>query len=109
MAPDGRLRPSRLWLIPALGIPCLISVLAVGPGLLGVVASGTCPPAPPDIPAYPCSPLDYVLRMTLGPWALPGHLFIWISSLALVGAAWLLVVLLRRAVGPKGSTSRRME
>jgi hypothetical protein len=93
---NGRLRPSSKWLIPALGIPALLSLLAAGWGLPGVLASGMCPPAPPDIPAYPCSPLDYVLRVTLGPWALPGHLLIWITSLSLMAASWLLVGTFRR-------------
>ena len=99
---DVALRISRLRLRQAvilvivLGVPCLISSLAAGWGLPAVVATGVCPAAPPDIPAYPCSPQEYILRMTVGPWALPGHILIWCTWAALVGMAWLLVAILSR-------------
>ena len=41
--------------------------------------------------------------MTVGPWALAGHTLIWWSWAALVGTAWLLVVLLLRVKGTAGS------
>ncbi len=78
--------------------PCLVSSLAAGWGLPAVVATGVC-----DIPAYPCSPQEYLLRMTVGPWAFAGHILIWCIWAALVGTAWLLVALRLRAKGAAGS------
>ena len=89
-------------LVVVLGVPCLVSSLAAGWDLPEVVATGVCPPAPPDIPAYPCSAQEYLLRMTVGPWALAGHTLIWWSWAALVGTAWLLVALLLRATRAAG-------
>ena len=51
--------------------------------------NGMCPPAPPDIPAYPCTRLEYMERMTLGFWALAAHIVIlipWLSMCAILGA-----------------------
>lgn len=115
MAPwsNGRLRLSPLWLVLALGIPCLASSLLAGWGLPAVVASGMCPPAPADIATYPCSPLEYVLRMTLGPWALAGHLTIWFLWLSLTAVVWLAFTFLlrptRAAVRPPDPPSGRSE
>src|SRR3989304_4433976 len=89
-APRRRLRLAVI-LVVVLGVPCLVSSLAAGWDLPEVVATGVCPPAPPDIPAYPCSAQEYLLRMTVGPWALAGHILIWCTLAAIVVTAWLLV------------------
>jgi len=92
-----RTRPpaGAFWLACAITVPSLVSLVAAGWGLPEVVATGMCPPAPPDIPAYPCSAQEYLLRMTLGPWALAGHIFVWSAWMSLVGATWAVVHFLR--------------
>jgi len=70
------------WLGVLLVPPVLINVWLLLPGVIQVNKTGICPPAPPDIPAYPCTVGDYIFRMTLGPWALPAQLlllFAWIG------------------------------
>ena len=93
-----RLRLAVILVVVALGLPCLVSSLAAGWDLPAVVATGVC-----DIPAYPCSPQEFLLRMTVGPWALAGHILHWWSWAALVGPALLLVAILLRAKGAAGS------
>ena len=93
--PRRRFAASARWLMLAMAVPCLVSLLMAGWGLPAVVSTGLCPPAPPDILAYPCTPLDYVMRMTLGPWSFIGHVLIWMVWWGLVGAAWLLVFLVQ--------------
>jgi len=83
-------------------VPSLLSFLAIGSGLPAVLATGMCPAAPPDIPAYACSAPDYLLRMAFGPWAMAGHIFIWCVSGVLVTLGWLAVRVLGR---PRGSTT----
>jgi hypothetical protein len=102
---QGRLRPTVIGFSIAVAIPCLFSALGAGWGLPAVVATGMCPPAPPDIPAYPCLPLDYLLRMTVGPWALAGHLFIWCAWAGLAATAWLVLHLFLRPRYAPGSTT----
>lgn len=58
-----------IWIPPILFIS--INLIA---GAIQVVQTGMCPSAPPDIPAYACSLGDYLGRMTMGIWALMGHL-----------------------------------
>ena len=72
-------------------VPCLASALLAGWGLPGVIATGMCPAAPTDIPAYPCTPGEYLLRMTVGPWALPGHIIVWCGWISLTAVAWFAV------------------
>lgn len=55
-------------------------------GLPEVVETGMCPAAPPDIPAYACTPGEYILRMTFGPWALIGHMMVWMAWCGIVFA-----------------------
>lgn len=50
---------------------------------------GTCPAAPTDIPAYECTVLEYFDRMTAGPWAFMGHVFVFGMWAAGCLAAWL--------------------
>lgn len=74
----------------SLVVPILVSLGTVLAGLPDVVQTGMCPPAPTDIPAYPCTPGEYILRMTLGPWAVLGHILIWLvwsGLLSLIGGA----------------------
>jgi hypothetical protein len=54
-----------------------------------------CPAGPPDVVAYPCAPLHYVARMTLGPWALMGHVIVWTVWWALLGMTWILITAAR--------------
>jgi hypothetical protein len=87
------------WMGLLLLPPLLINVWLLLPGALEVAQTGICPPAPPDIPEYPCTPADYVLRMTLGPWTLPLQLlmlFGWIGVVVPTGAG--LYFLVRRLV-----------
>jgi hypothetical protein len=56
--------------------PLLINVWLLLPGVFEVAQTGICPPVPPDIPAYPCTPRDYIVRMTLGPWTFPMQLLL---------------------------------
>lgn len=79
------------WLGCALAIPCVVSALTVVWGLPAVLATGMCPPAPPDIPAYPCTPWDYLARMTVGFWALAGHMTFFCSWAGLTAITWLIV------------------
>jgi hypothetical protein len=92
-----------IWLTIALGVPCLVSSVTVGWGLPEVIATGLCPSAPPDIPAYPCSPVEYLLRMTVGPWALAGHMLIWCTWIGLAGAAGLFLILFLRPSRANGA------
>lgn len=59
-----------LWAAP----PLAVSLASILPGLAAVLQTGMCPAAPPDISAYPCTAYEYLARMTVGPWALFGHL-----------------------------------
>jgi hypothetical protein len=89
-----------LWI----GVPFVVSVALIGPGLLQVAGSGMCPPAPPDVGAYPCSVGAYLLRMTLGPWALMGHILLWtIWTVVFVGWFGLLTLLRRRPASPRAT------
>lgn len=74
-------------------VPFLISFGTVASGLPEVVSTGKCPAAPPDVPPYPCTVQDYLRRMTVGPWALMGHLVVWsgwCGIMVLVGVGVLL-------------------
>ncbi|HLE23619.1 MAG TPA: hypothetical protein VI701_04855, partial [Anaerolineales bacterium] len=102
----SRLRPAAIWILAALAVPCLVSSLAAVWGLPAVVATGVCPAAPPDIPAYPCSPQGFLLRMTLGPGALAGHLIIGCAWLGLTGTIWLVVAPLHPAQAHRGAATR---
>ncbi len=59
--------------------PLLMSVSWIWPGAIAVIKTGMCPSAPPDIPPYPCTLSDYLLRMTVGVWALMAHLVTWMA------------------------------
>jgi hypothetical protein len=79
-----------LWIAP----PALVSLVSIVSGLPAVLETGLCPPAPPDIPAYPCTAIEYVARMAVGPWALMGHLavvLVWtvfLGSVLSIVAVW---------------------
>jgi hypothetical protein len=69
--------------------------LLIGPDLLTVLATGTCPAGPPDVSPYPCTPWEYLLRMFLGPFSLIGQALlagtwtmIYGAGLFCCGAAW---------------------
>jgi len=70
--------------------PLLISLSWIWPGAVEVIQTGTCPPAPPDIPAQPCSLTQYLLRMTVGVWALMGHLATWMAWIVVNFILWAL-------------------
>jgi hypothetical protein len=82
-----------LWIGP----PAAVSLILVGSGVPAVLQTGMCPPAPPDIPSYPCTAFDYLMRMTVSPFALVGHIAIGIAWTALLGGllaiGWLVRVL----------------
>ena len=90
-----------LWVVP----PLLVSAAVVAYGVPSVYRSGMCPAAPPDIPAYPCTVLDYLLRMTVGPWALLGHLTIAGAWTITLGCLLLLGMIWRSLSRPARSTS----
>lgn len=68
--------------------PLLMSLSWILPGAITVIQSGTCPPAPPDIPAHPCSLGQYLIRMTVGVWALMGHLLTWMAWVVVNFMLW---------------------
>ena len=68
-----------LFLLSMVLPPLLMSTAWILPGALQVLQTGTCPPAPPDIPPHPCSLGTYLIRMTVGLWALMGQLATWLS------------------------------
>ena len=78
-----------LWLCP----PLVVSLALVAVGLPEVLQSGLCPGAPPDIAAYPCSAYEYFMRMTLGPWALAGHLTLALAWTFVMACGLVLVIL----------------
>jgi len=84
--------PIKLWLglflLSMIVPPLLMSLSWILPGTLAVLETGTCPPAPPDIPAMPCSLGEYLFRMTFGVWALMGHLMTWMSWIAVNFILW---------------------
>lgn len=80
--------------------PLLTSAGVVLWGLPEVLATGQCPGAPTDVAAYPCGPAEYILRMTLGPWALMGHTAMWAGW----GAVYTIGCVFRLAVRPKRPT-----
>ncbi len=80
-----RWRSAVLALALWMGPPATVSLILVGSGLPSVLQTGLCPPAPPDIPSYPCTAFDYLLRMTVSPFALMGHIAVGIAWSALLG------------------------
>ena len=77
------------WLGLLLAPPILINILILLPGALQVAQTGICPATPPDLVAYPCGVEDYVMQMTLEPWALPGQLLLlfgWMGIVVPTGA-----------------------
>jgi hypothetical protein len=96
-------RSPGLWPGCALLVPLTLTTVSVLGGLPAVVASGMCPPAPPDIPAVPCTAQQYLARMTVGFWALAGHLTLFCSWLAITCAAWLAA---RLVFGPDADNQR---
>lgn len=68
--------------------PLLMSLSWILPGAIEVIQTGTCPPALPDIPAHPCSLPQYLTRMTIGLWALMGHLATWMSWIVVNFLLW---------------------
>jgi hypothetical protein len=71
------------WLLWVFLPPLLINVAVLWDSAALVLETGQCPPAPPDIPAYPCTLGDFILRMTLGPFAIMGQF--------LILTAWLII------------------
>jgi hypothetical protein len=65
-------------------------------GLPAVVASGM-PAGASGHTGLSLFPLDYMLRMTFGPWALAGHLVLWCTWAGLVAAVGLMVYVVRRS------------
>lgn len=77
-----------LFLLSMIGPPLLMSLAWIWPGAIAVIQTGTCPAAPPDIPPTPCSLGAYLLRMTIGVWALMGHLITWMSWIVVNFILW---------------------
>jgi hypothetical protein len=106
------LRTGCLLVTASFLVPLLISIGIVAAGVPEVVSTGMCPAAPPDVPAYPCTVRDYLLRMTVGPWALMGHFAVWSAwcgVVVLVGIGLLLVrsiMGLRRGGSSSGANAR---
>ena len=60
-------------------------------GLFGVLRTGMCPAAPPEVQAYPCSAWAYLVRMSVGPSAQAGQaavFLLWALFLASALAAY---------------------
>jgi hypothetical protein len=91
-----------LWIVP----PLAVSLMVILSGLPAVLETGMCPAAPTDIPAYPCSAYDYLARMTVGPWALAGHIAIASAWTVCLGAALALAVVWRIARKPLRANPR---
>jgi hypothetical protein len=105
MPPTSRSPRLQLWLglflLSMFVPPLLMSVAWIWPGAVTVIQTGTCPPAPPDIPAYPCSLGEYLARMTWGAWALMAHLITWMAWVVVNFILWgvgLLAIALYRHV-----------
>ncbi|MEM6518475.1 MAG: hypothetical protein AAF892_10185 [Cyanobacteria bacterium P01_D01_bin.71] len=77
-----------LFLLSMIVPPLMMSLSWILPGAITVVQTGTCPPAPPDIPAHPCTIGQYLTRMTIGLWALMGHLVTWMSWVVMNFILW---------------------
>jgi hypothetical protein len=77
--------------------PLLISLSLVIEATLSF--QGVCPGVM-DIPDYPCTMLEFIARNTVSAFALPVHLFIWLTwvpcALAATGLVALVVWLLSR-------------
>lgn len=81
------------------GLPLMLEGVIVGASFAGEY-DGTCPGIM-DIPAYPCTPGEYLQRILFSPFALPAHVLViggsLVCSLPLVAGLWLgLAVFLRR-------------
>jgi hypothetical protein len=97
-----------LWITPPLAVS-LASILA---GLPAVLDTGMCPAAPPDVAAYPCGIDDYLARMTVGPWALIGHVTVagvWTVCLSSVLAVVALGRMTRRRYGVTVTNSTKSD
>ena len=95
-APDSPFEAARTqrrhgrWLV-ALGLlgPVVLLSAISAPELAEVWRTGLCPPAPTDIPAYPCGPLEYLwTRVLFNPWAVlvTGPIYLVFGGVALLGA-----------------------
>ena len=69
--------------------PLLVIGVTIAGGLIDVITTGQCPAAPPDIPPYPCSVGEYLIRMVFGFWALMGVMVIGIGWLIIDVVLWL--------------------
>jgi len=90
-SPPRSRRPRRwiwLFLISLVLPPLIVSAAGVIPGAITVIQTGTCPPSPPDIPAYPCSLWEYLWRMIFGVWAFVAHFFIWLTWAVINFVLW---------------------
>lgn len=86
-----------VFLALAVLLPAITWLVINAGDLAGVAQSGICPSAPPDIPPYPCTVGEYLLRMTLGPWALIGNLFVCCGWWVILGVGLGMLLLVRRA------------
>lgn len=85
-----------VFAVLALVMPVLLWLAFNLGGLLDVLRTGQCPPAPPDIPAYACTPVEYLARMLFGPFALIGNLTLCCGSWALLALVGGLVLAVRK-------------
>ena len=68
-----------LW-IAGFVLPPLVMVAAlIYPEWQAVRETGMCPPAPMDIPAYPCTPNEYLGRALGSPFAIMGTMVVCVS------------------------------
>lgn len=82
-------RDRAIWTGILLLPPILINVYFLLPGAFQVSQTGICPSPLLDRQAYPCSPVDYLISMTLAPWSLPMQLLLlfgWMGVVVPIGA-----------------------
>lgn len=91
-----------LFLVACLAF-CLYAAAALGSIFFDALSlEMTCPAAPTDIPPYPCTLGEYFLRMTVGGWALIGHVLFFSFVLAVAIGLWIGSKLLLKAIRPRG-------
>ncbi|MEL6179801.1 MAG: hypothetical protein AAFS10_12655, partial [Myxococcota bacterium] len=75
---DSRIARVCMWIFIVLMVwclpPLLPGVLLSAEEIMDVAQTGMCPPAPTDIPAYPCSVIEFIVtRVIFNPWAFVLH------------------------------------
>lgn len=87
--------------------PALVFAWQLLDGVGAVMKTRQCPPAPPDVPAYPCSVFSYLQQRALGGWAVAGLLLMlveWMVLLVLVTLIYQIYRLARKRLALRASS-----